>query len=260
MKFRDDKWLRGWHCGIWQRETSNGSETFPRALEGTGLGCLFSIKDLCVCIITVILFLREEYPVDNDRRLLGPRQNTHCKICNTGFAMCTHTSTHTSSPFGKYFVLSTLVSQPLEVAGPSAFFPLLFLNGYQADETFQSNQIVDSYLQTHLWPQSSTFYNTSKATTELCPDRKSHKSIPQLFPDFKPFIIHRNKAWCLLLASGCVYCGRVFDRPGYCSLRYHSKRKAASSWAEPTSLFEQVPAQTLLCTNTVYCLRPVVSH
>jgi len=27
MKFRDDKWLWAWHCGIWQKETSSESET-----------------------------------------------------------------------------------------------------------------------------------------------------------------------------------------------------------------------------------------
>lgn len=55
MKFRDDKWLGAWHCGIWQRETSNGSETFPHALGGTWIGFFFSIKDH-VCIINVIRF------------------------------------------------------------------------------------------------------------------------------------------------------------------------------------------------------------
>lgn len=32
MKFRDDKWLWAWHCGIWQKETSSESETSAYAV------------------------------------------------------------------------------------------------------------------------------------------------------------------------------------------------------------------------------------
>ena len=51
----------------------------------------------------------------------------------------------TPAPFCKYFVLSILVSQPPIVAGLSTLFPL-FVNGYYADEMFQSDQIVESHL------------------------------------------------------------------------------------------------------------------
>lgn len=76
-------------------------------------------------------FLVEEYTTDNHRRMIQPRLNS---ICNTVFAMYTHAGTL----FGKYFALSTLVSQPPIVAGSSTLFPL-FVNDYDADGMFQND-------------------------------------------------------------------------------------------------------------------------
>lgn len=165
--------------------------------------------------------------------------------------------THTSSSFGKYFVLSVLVSQPLIVAGPSTLFPLL-VNGYYADGTFQRDQIVDSHLQVHLWPQSSTslqlqVWTLFKQSHDWVMSRQKVSRInPSAVPRFQTLTINRNNIWCLLLPYACVYCGRTFARLKYCSLRYHGKRKDASSWAAPTSFFEQVPVQTIFCTHAVY--------
>lgn len=67
------------------------------------LGLVFlSIKVLEVSLLS-FSFLTEKYTIDNYRRLIRPRQDS---ICNTAFVM----HTHTSSPFSKYFVLSTLDS------------------------------------------------------------------------------------------------------------------------------------------------------
>lgn len=74
-------------------------------------------------------FLIQEYTIDNYRRMIQQRRIQYAIV----FAICIHIG----APFGKHFVLSTLVSQPPMVAGPSTLFPL-FVNGYHADGIFQT--------------------------------------------------------------------------------------------------------------------------
>lgn len=67
MKFRDDKWLWAWHCGIWQKETSSESETSAYAVPCAVSFQLFHQETLSMARISFPLDIVKMLITDEER-------------------------------------------------------------------------------------------------------------------------------------------------------------------------------------------------